>query len=124
MFLIYINDLPSVPKKLYPILYADDSSFLISGQDPDTIINHANTDLAVIMAWRNAKKLTLNVNKSKCMFFSSKRMKVNPKVNLTINNQNIEQVDSFKFLGYTLDEHLKWDKHICAISKKSNYSYY
>ena len=118
LFLIYINDLPSVPKKLYPILYADDSSFLISGQDPDTIINYANTDLAVIMAWLNANKLTLNVNKSKCMFFFSKRMKVNPKVNLTINNQNIEQVDSFKFLGYTLDEHLKWDNHICAISKK------
>ena len=68
-------------KKLYPILYADDSSFLISGQDPDTIINHANTDLAAIMAWLNANKLTLNVNKSN-------------------------------------DEHLKWDKHICAISKK------
>ena len=114
LFLIYINDLPSVPKMLYPILYADDSSFLISRQDPDTILNHANTDLA----WLNANKLTLNVNKSKCMFFSSKRMKVNPKVNLTINKQNIEQVDSFKFLGYTLDEHLKWDKHICAISKK------
>ena len=52
------------------------------------------------------------------MFLSSKRMKVNPKANLTINKQNIEQVDSFKFLGYTLDEHLKWDKHICAISKE------
>ena len=42
-------------------------------------------------------------------------MVIKPSINLTVNNHTVERVDSFKFLGFTLDEHLKWDKHICVI---------
>ena len=39
-------------------------------------------------------------------------------VSFTINNENIEQVSSFSFLGIHLDEHLKWNKHIGMLTNK------
>ena len=49
IFNIYINDLQTVTKYLQPIMYADDSSFVISGQDIDTLVSQANSELEVIM---------------------------------------------------------------------------
>ena len=39
-------------------------------------------------------------------------------VSFTINNENIEQVSSFSFLGIHLDENLKWNKHIDMLPNK------
>ena len=118
LFLLYINDLPTVTKYLSPIMYADDSSFFVSGQFPDVLIQNANIDLAAIKDWLDTNKLSLNTNKSKFMFFlpASKHLKIS--INLSINNEIIEQVHSYKFLGFTLDKHLKWDIHISTISQK------
>ena len=38
---------------------------------------------------------------------------------LTINNQNVEQVTSFKYLGIILDESLNFVEHIDHVYKKS-----
>ena len=99
-------------------MYADDSSFFVSGQFPDVLIQNANIDLAAIKDWLDANKLSLNTSKSKFMFFlpASKHLKIS--INLSINNEIIEQVHSYKFLGFTLDKHLKWDIHISTISQK------
>ena len=45
LFLIYINDLPKACLNLKCILFADDSSFFISGKDPNNLIQIANEDL-------------------------------------------------------------------------------
>ena len=68
-----------------------------------------------------ANKLTLNVRKTKFIIFGTK-----PKLNqlpsiplqLTINNQNVEQVTSFKYLGIILDENLNFMEHIDHVYKK------
>ena len=39
-------------------------------------------------------------------------------VSFTINNENIEQVTSFSFLGIHLDENLKWKKHKDMLTNK------
>ena len=118
LFLLYINDLPTVTKYLSPIMYADDNSFFVNGQFPDVLTQNANIDLAAIKDWLDANKLSLNTSKSKFMFFlpASKHLKIS--INLSINNEIIEQVHSYKFLGFTLDKHLKWDVHISTISQK------
>ena len=41
-----------------------------------------------------------------------------PKLTLEIENTTIEQVSEFNFLGITLDEHVKWNKHIDKIANK------
>ena len=41
-----------------------------------------------------------------------------PKLHLSINNIDIEKVDSFTFLGLVLDTHLKWNFHVRKVANK------
>ena len=38
--------------------------------------------------------------------------------NLHINNIKLECLDSFNFLGITIDKHLTWEEHISLIANK------
>ena len=63
----------------------------------------------------SANRLSLNVNKTKVMFFHSVRKTVAyPK--LYIDNKEIERVDSFIFLGLQINHNLNWNNHIRSIS--------
>ena len=59
--------------------------------------------------WFQLNKLTLNVDKTKCMFFY-KRQAV-PSINMSMNNIPIDIVPYFNYLGNILD-HLSWKSHV------------
>lgn len=65
-----------------------------------------------ILHWFAANGLTLNSYKTKCIIF-------HPKQNHA-GGDLIEQVESFEYLGLTMQENLHWDLHIDKISKKIN----
>ena len=44
LFLIYMNDLTTVCKKTYPIMFADDSNLFISGRGSDLIMKTLNEE--------------------------------------------------------------------------------
>ena len=70
----------------------------------------------------DASKLTLNIKKTKLMIFGTKRKLAklpNNRMTLMINNQQVEQVTSFKYLGFILDESLNYTEHISYIYSKS-----
>jgi hypothetical protein len=49
LFLIYINDLPSVVKKpSVPIIFADDTSIIATDRDPDTLVIKLKTVLHIV----------------------------------------------------------------------------
>ena len=61
--------------------------------------------------------MSLNVNKTKVMFFHLVRKTVAyPK--LYIDNKEIERVDSFLFLGLQINHNFNWNNHIHSISFK------
>ena len=49
---------------------------------------------------------------------STKKKKSNHKIEISINNQNIEQVNQTTFLGVIIDENLTWNSHLNLIYKK------
>lgn len=67
-------------------------------------------------------KLTLNIQKSKYIIFSSdtklKRLKNQNLETIQINDSDMEKVSSIKFLGVMIKENLKWDLHIDNICLK------
>ena len=74
-------------------------------------------ELCKIMDWLSANKLSLNVNKTKCMIFhSDKKTVLYPK--LFIDDIEIEGVDYFNFLGLQIHHTLKWNKQLSCISLK------
>ena len=45
LFILYINDMTNVSNKIIPILFADDTTVLIEGNDLDVIIPFLNSEL-------------------------------------------------------------------------------
>ena len=74
-----------------------------------------NIELQKFSHWLMSNKLTLNLQKTKYMFFykPQKCVKI-PK--LTINNTNKECVDEFNYLRLMLNKHLNWKQHIAKIA--------
>ena len=100
----------NVSKKIFPILFADDTTVLIEGNNLDVIITSLNSELDRIKTWLKSNKLSLNVTKTHYMVFHHAR--------LFINNSIVTQVSCSKFLGIILDNKLNWTSHIAYIKYK------
>lgn len=121
LFLIYINDVTNInlSRGSELRLFADDILLFrpISSNSDYDKLQH---DIDRLFAWSKGKSLAFNVEKCKAMFISLKSsVSSYVHVPLTMNNINLEVVESFKYLGVILDNHLSWDAHIDYICMKS-----
>ena len=73
LFVIYINDLPSVLQVIY-----------CYGSSSRELSEKLNRDLLTVAQWMNEHKLTLNLEKTKCILIGSNR-KPESKVPLTVS---------------------------------------
>ena len=125
-----MNDIHDASSKFHFIIYADDtnlisplcsfnSSLSLKDIDIDAMSKHIDTELGQIQEWLNSNNLTLNVSKTKFMLFHHSQRAIDnliPKI--LINDEQIECVSEFNFLGLTIDEHLTWKPHIQKVSNK------
>ena len=124
LFLLLINDLPFATPALKVLLFADDTTFQLSGKNLDELFTCLNEELSRASEWFICNKLTLNISKTKYMIFRSKNMPLNNSIPLKIGNETLERYGedcnskSFKFVGIQLDEFLTWKHHISVIRKK------
>ena len=75
-----------------------------------------NKELVKLNIWFKLNMLTLNVDKTKCMFFYKRRAV--PSINLSMNNIPIDIVWHFNYLGIILDKHLLWKTHVAMVTGK------
>ena len=52
--------------------------------------------------------------------FRPPQKKVNNNIKLKIDNKDIKEMKSIKYLGVCKDCHLKWKEHILEVSKKTS----
>ena len=115
LFITYINDIRNSSNILSFLLFADDSNVLFSHADPDILVNTLNIELDKLLQWIRANKLSLNLQKTKCMLFSNSIG--NLPHNVKLDNTDIEAVTSMKFLGLIIDDKLSWKCHIDSICR-------
>ena len=79
-----------------------------------------NLELEKISEWLRANKLSLNTSKTKYMLFRYSQRSANslPTLSIKIEGITIEKVNSFNFLGITLNENMSWKNHINNIGRK------
>ena len=120
LFLIYINDLPNVSSILFFILFADDTNVFYSHKSLHSLFETVNAELTLAADWFCANKLTLNLEKTNFIIFKSHRKSgpLDNQMSLNINDVPITQVNSTKFLGVYVDQHMTWKEHIHNIAIK------
>ena len=96
LFLIYVNDMANVSKKLFFLLFADDTNIFVNGKDLNTLVKLLNAELIKLINWLYVNKLSVNVLKTNYMIFSL-RKNIIPIQNVYINNIVINYVPSTKF---------------------------
>ena len=112
--------------KLHAILFADDTNLISTLCSFDVNIDNKcnslqlstniNKELKNIQIWLEINKLSLNVKKTKFMIFHHKQWKIENLIpQLNLNEQIIERVTDFDFLGLTIDQHLTWNGHVQKI---------
>ena len=72
LFLLYINDLPKAIKhKALPILFADDTSILITNPNSNQLQSELNTVFAQLNKWFKSNLLFLNFDKTHFIQFNN-----------------------------------------------------
>ncbi len=116
LFILYSNDIPNSMEYTKAILFADDTTLHVTAANLRDLYDKMNHDLENLNDWFKANKLSLNASKTKYMLFGSKQPDQGQVLN--IGEDNLEKVQSTKFLGIIIDDQMKWNIHIEHCKKK------
>ena len=117
-FLLYINDISNVSNLLNLILCADDTSVFMSHKDPSYLSVMLNSEMDKLSTWFKANKLSLNLKKTKFMFFKPRQKRSICNIQISIVNQNFVKLKETNFLGVIVDENLNWKSEISHVANK------
>lgn len=119
LFLIYMNSLLLAKRKGKIISFADDTVILYEDSNWRDLKQQAEGDLSVIKEWFRGNKLTLNLQKTKYLPFAAYESGLPHMGNLEFEDgTSIPEAEHIKYLGITIDRHLKWNKHIDILVAK------
>ena len=117
LFIIYTNDLSRFSHNCRIIKYADDT--VVIGLINDNNEDDYKETIGYVTDWCSENYLNLNVSKTKEMIIDMRR-KTNVKEPINISNSPVDIVSSYKYLGVTIQDDLKWNKHVNIQTKKAN----
>lgn len=127
LFLIYVNDLASLPLTGSLFSFADDTALVYSSQTKSELIANINSDLNTVTNWFYAHKLHVNLTKTKFLTFSySKPLKIenslilhsSPYCSSSCNCKYLEQVNEIRYLGLMINSTLNWSSHCIYMQRR------
>ncbi|CAL4061132.1 unnamed protein product [Meganyctiphanes norvegica] len=117
--ILFIILLSTLPQGILPIVsneLADDIAFSVTAKTMERAEMLMQDAIERLEGWCNSVKLNINIQKTKVMCFTSKRLNT---PSLKLNGEDIEVVKKFKYLGMMLDApYLTWEPHITMIIEK------
>ena len=120
LFSVYINDLP-LHISCACDLFADDTTLHNTNKHANTACADLQKDIKKLETWTKLNHMALHPQKSKFMLITTRQKRQNIKYklkDLSIDGTLLEEVDSHKILGLTIDKNLSWSNHASSLSKK------
>ena len=118
LFLIYINDLPNISKKLNFYLFADDTNIYFEAENPVILETVLNKELKKLQTWLVVNRLSLNIEKTNFVVFHPYNKPLKFNITLKIQKKAITEKKTVKYLGIMIDSGLTWQVQIDNLSKK------
>ncbi len=121
LFSLFTNDCTSKDPSVKLLKFADDTTLIGLIQDGDK--SAYRQEVKELAVWCSLNNLELNTLKTVEMIVDFRR---NPPAlpPLTIMDSTVTAVESFRFLGTTISQDLKWDNHIVSIVRKAQQRLY
>jgi hypothetical protein len=116
LLILYINDIVKAISHSQVNLFADDTLLSMSASTVIECIEKMQEDS--LSGWLKFDKLKLNVSKTKFMIITCKRSSATERALLTLDGEQIEVVQSMKYLGVQIDNKLAFKEHLNLIVKK------
>ena len=120
LFLLYINDLPSIVSPESTLaLFADDSKCFRSIKALDDCLEFQD-DVSAIKSWGDSWGMQFNSSKRKILRITSS---LHPRSYPYYMGDNlINSVNGYRDLGFMVASDLTWKVHVDSIAKKANRS--
>jgi len=112
LFICYVHD---VPRAIHP-KFADDLVAVSTGNSCAEIAVSLQKAVDDLVAWTEEWGMTLNVSKTKVMMFGAGK---GDTIDLKMDQEAIEQVTRFKYLGVVLDEELDFTLQVDYVVGKA-----
>ena len=119
LFIIMINDFPTLSKYTSDAFFADDCSIWRSGKNLEQIFHHLQLDLNLISEWCKKWGFTINTAKTQGIIFTHKKIINTHLLKLNIDKEVIPFDNSVKLLGIYLDSKINFKIQIDSIVAKS-----
>ena len=110
LFLIFINDLPSVVENESSI-FADDTTMFTFGEDLAYSCRSLTLDLNAASHWAKVWGMLYNAEKSQHLTVRSKHVRVSSP-SISMGGVTVPQVDHHKHLGIHFNKSLTWTDHV------------
>ena len=124
LFVLYTNDCRSAEENISLLKYADDTAVIghIKGRDETEYREYVSW----FKNWCKENFLDLNSSKTKEMIIDFRSTKhVDPKrCPIIVEGEAIEVVDTYKYLGTTISDSLKWERHCKSLYNKGQQRMY
>ena len=120
LFSVYTNEMTCDDNILKLVKFADDMALAARLQDENSLSMYFDF-INRLVKWFNESFLILNISKTKELCLESHRAD-DPSLlrPVQIGSENVEQVNSFKYLGVIIDSNLTFSDHVDATLKKAN----
>ena len=121
MFILYVNDMPKCFSKCNVNIYADDTMFYISNENVEIVNNILQSELQLVYKWLCCNKLSLHIGKTSTMLVCSRQKRahlIKTDLNLKLDGSDIEQTNSLKYLGLSIDCNLRYDVYLNELVNK------
>ena len=95
-------------------MFADHTSVSYASNSAEELQNVINSELESLNKWLITNKLSLNIVKTEFMIIGSRQRirNLNDEIDIELNGNIINKIDSVKSLGVDIDSHLTWSVHI------------
>ena len=101
--------------------YTDDPVIAVKGTSGLEIMESLSREQSKASDWFDKHKLSLNLTKTKVMFFrTSSKLPRTDEIKVQFQQEYIEPVTSYKYLGITLDSRLTFSQHVEVVRKKGH----
>lgn len=117
LFLVFINDLHTKINLTSLYQFADDTSCVVSASSIPLLSSSLSGVAQRMSKWCVDNDLVLNQQKTSMILFRQDR---SASVYVNLDGRSVQQAQSVKFLGVSLDEDLCWDEQVDTVVKKIN----